>query len=169
MQTKIKGIARYADKTTGEMLDKYTIYLSDSIKGLRMYKSGLTEADCTSVSLFDSYIDSVVYDAISTLKEGRIYSDLLNNAIDKDSVINLLLCGADIDISDEKVDSENPDNTLGFYYKYEIKDIVLNIDTFDKVSIFEMYIKTFKDKSQAYLAFIAKSLGVYEIYESMFS
>lgn len=169
MQTTIKSVSRYTDKTTGEMMDKYVIYVTNSVKGLKMYKSGLTETDCTSIALFDSYVDSIVYDAINGLKEGRIYSDLLNNAIDKDSIINLLLSGADIEVSTEKVDSENPDNSLGFYYRYDVTNISLNIDEFAKASIFEEYSNTFKDKSKAYLAFIAKRLGVYEIYESMFS
>lgn len=168
MQTSIKSVSRYTDKTTGEMMDKYVIYLTNSVKGLKMYKSGLTETDCTSIALFDSYVDSIVYDAINGLKEGRIYSDLLNNTIDKDSIINLLLCGADIEISAEKVDSENPDNTLGYYYRYDIEDIKLNVDEFTKASIFEIYLNTFSTKSKAYLAFIAKTLGVYDIYESMF-
>lgn len=168
MQTTIKSVSRYTDKTTGEMMDKYVIYLTNSVKGLKMYKSGLTETDCTSIALFDSYVDSIVYDAINGLKEGRIYSDLLSNTIDKDSIINLLLCGADIEISAEKVDSENPDNTLGYYYRYDIEDIKLNVDEFTKASIFEIYLNTFSTKSKAYLVFIAKTLGVYDIYESMF-
>lgn len=168
MQTIIKSVVRYTDKTTGEVMDKYVIYLTNNVKGLKMYKSGLTETDCTSIALFDSYVDSVVYDAINELKESRIYTDLLNNTIDKDSIINLLLCGANIEINATKADSDNPDNSLGYYYRYDIENISLNIDEFTKASIFEIYINTFSTKSKAYLAFIAKTLGVYEIYESMF-
>ena len=164
--TTIKSVTRYTNKTTGEMMDKYTIYLTDSIVGIKMYKSGLTEADCTSVNLFDSYMDSVVYDAISGMKEGRIYSDLLNNCVDKDAIISLILCGADIEISATKVDSDNPDNSLGYYYRYDIEGIKLNIDEYSKASIFEMYKTTFVDKSEAYLRFVSKLLGVESIFYS---
>lgn len=166
MNNKIKSIVRYTDKETGEVLDKYVIYLTNTVKGLKMYKNGLTETDCTSISLFDSYVDSLVYDAINGLKEGRIYADLLNNVVDKDNVINLLLCGADVEIEATKVDSDNPNNSLGYYYRYDVSNIKLNIDEFTKASVFEVYRSVFEDKSKSYLAFVAKMLGVYEIFET---
>lgn len=167
MQTKVLSISRYVDKETGELSNVYYIYTdSKEINSLRMYKDGLKSIKSNSFKLFDSYLESCVRDVIGGLKEGRVYSDLLNNAIDKDSVINLLISNAIIDLNIEKIDSENSDNSLGFYYKYNIENIVLNIDDFNKVTIFEVYKNAFKDYSDAYLRFVSKLLGVENVFYS---
>lgn len=164
MQTTIKNIQRLHDVETGEVLNKVSIYITDKISTIKSRKNGFVETESNSFSLFDSYVYSLTFDAISALKEGRIYKDLLTDSIDTDRVLELLLTNATIKVDVSKEDSENQDNSLGFYFRYDVASITLNIDEFTKASMFEMYLATYKDKSKAYLAFIAKMLGVYDIF-----
>ena len=165
MQAKINSVIRLTDKETDEITNMVAIYTnSKDIDSLRMYKNGLTEIKGNNFKVYDSYLESVVYDTINTTKEGRVYNDLLGATVDKDSVINLLLCGAEVELEIEKVDSENENNTLGYYFKYNIQSIKLNLDELAKASLFELYQQTFSNKSEAYLRFVAKCLGVDSIF-----
>lgn len=166
MQTKVKSIKRSVDVESGEILNKFVLYTTEKFSGIKSRKSGFVDVETNSISLFDSYLYSVVFDAVNGLKTGRIYTDLLNNCIDTDKVLELLVTGAKIDVTVTKEDSENTNNTLGYYYKYEIESIELNIDDFVNVSIFELYKATFTDKSKAYLSFVAKMLQVFDVFES---
>lgn len=167
MQTKILSLSRYVDKETGELSNFYYVYTnSKEIASLRMYKSGLKEIESNSFKVFDSYLESCIRDAINSLREYRVYADLLNNAVDKDSIINLLISNATIELDVEKIDSENENNELGYYYKYNIQNIVLDIDEFNKVTIFEVYRNTFQTSSEAYLRFVSKLLGVENVFYS---
>lgn len=165
MQANILSVSRLTNKETGESLNMFVIYTDNKeIPSLRMYKDGLKEVKSNAFKVFDSYLESCLYDAISKLKEGRIYNQLLDVAIDTDYVINLLLSNAIIDVTFEKIDSLSEDNSLGYYYKYNIDAINLSIDEYSKVSIYEMYKKIFADRSDAYLRFIAKTLEVEAIF-----
>ena len=165
MQTTITSVNRLIDKETGESINMFTVYTNSKIiPSLRMRKDGLTEVKTNSFKVYDSYLESCLYDAISSLKEGRIYSQLLDLAIDTDSIVSLLLSNATIELSFEKVESLNESNSLGYYYKYDISNIQLSIDEYSKATIFEMYRKVFSDKSEAYLKFIAQMLGVESIF-----
>lgn len=166
MQTRIKSIKRLSDVESGEVLNKFVVYTTNAFNAIKSRKNGFEDVESNSINLFDSYLYSVVFDAINELKEGRIYTDLLNNAIDTDLVLNLLVTGAEIDVTVIKEDSENPNNSLGYYYKYEIGDIKLKIDEFTNVALFELYKATFVDKSKAYLSFIAKMLQVFDIFKN---
>lgn len=165
MQTKIKSIKRLFDVETGETLNKFVVYTTDKFSAIKSRKNGFVDVESNSVNLFDSYVYSVIFDAINGLKEGRIYADLLNNSIDTDQVLNLLVTGAEIDVIVTKEDSENPNNSLGYYYKYEIENVKLKIDEFTNVALFELYKATFADKSKAYLSFVAKMLQVFDVFE----
>lgn len=169
MQTTIKSIKRLANVETGEILNKISLYITDSISTIKSRKNGFVEAETNSFSLYDSYIYSLAFDAITALKEGRIYKDLLTDSIDTDRVLELLLTNATIEVDVSKEDSENQDNSLGFYFRYDVTSISLDIDEFTKASMFEMYLATYKDKNKAYLAFIAKMLGVYDIFAAELS
>lgn len=169
MQTTIKSIKRLANVETGEILNKISLYITDSISTIKSRKSGFVEAETNNFSLFDSYVYSLTFDAVSGLKEGRIYKELLSDSIDTDKVLELLLTNATIDVDVTKEDSENSENSLGFYFRYDVTSITLNIDEFTKASLFETYLATYKDKSKAYLAFIAKMLGVYDIFAAELS
>lgn len=169
MQTTIKSIQRLHDVETGEVLSKFVVYTTDKFNAIKSRKNGFIDIESSSINLFDSYVYSVVFDAINGLKEGRIYSDLLNNSIDTDRVVELLLANATIDVEVSKEDSDNPDNSLGYYYRYDIKNVVLKIDEFTNVTLFELYKATFTDKSKAYLSFVAKMLNVYDIFASELS
>lgn len=161
MQTKVLSIKRIVDAESSEVLNQFVVYTDNKeIPSLRMRKDWLTEVKTNSFKVYDSYLESCLYDAISSLKEGRIYSQLLDLAIDTDSIVSLLLANATIDVTFEKVDSLNESNSLGYYYKYDISNIQLSIDEYSKVTMFEMYRKIFADKSEAYLKFIAQMLGV---------
>lgn len=165
MQVKINSVARLTDKETGEVSNIIVIYTSSNeIPYIAMYKDGLHDIQSNRFKVFDSYLESVVYDSINNLKEGRVYSDLLTSVVDKDSVINTLLCGAVIELSVEKTDSENENNKLGYYYRYNIDSINLALDEFAKASLFETYQTTFANKSEAYLRFVATVLGVESIF-----
>lgn len=154
------------DKESGERLNQFVIYIDNKeLPSLKMYKDGLKDVKTNAFKVYDSYLEACIFDFISYLKEGRIYVDLLNNCVDKDAIISLLLCGANIEISATKVDSDNPENSLGYYYRYDIEDIKSNVDEYSKASIFEMYKTTF-DKSEAYLRFVSKLLGVESIFYS---
>lgn len=154
------------DKESGERLNQFVIYTDNKeLPSLKMYKDGLKDVKTNAFKVYDSYLEACIFDFISYLKEGRIYVDLLNNCVDKDAIISLLLCGANIEISATKVDSDNPENSLGYYYRYDIEDIKSNVDEYSKASIFEMYKTTF-DKSEAYLRFVSKLLGVESIFYS---
>ena len=167
MQTKIKSVSRLMDKESGERLNQFVVYTDNKeLPSLKMYKDGLKDIKTNAFKVYDSYLEACIFDCISYLKEGRIYVDLLNNCVDKDAIISLLLCGANIEISATKVDSDNPDNSLGYYYRYDIEDIKSNVDEYSKASIFEMYKTTFVDKSEAYLRFVSKLLGVESIFYS---
>ena len=165
MQVTINSISRIIDKETGEVSNLVNVYTnSKDIDSLRMYKNGLTEVKSNNFKVYDSYLESVVYDAINATKEARIYSDLLSTVVDKDSVINTLLCGATINLDIEKVDSDNENNTLGYYYKYNIDSVSLALDEYAKASLFELYQVAFSNKSEAYLRFVAICLGVDSIF-----
>lgn len=167
MQINILSVSRLTNKETGESLNMFVVYTDNKdVPSLRMYKDGLKEVKGNSFKVFDSYLESCLYDAISTIKEGRVYTDLLNLAIDTDTIVNLLLTNATIDVSFEKVDSLCEENSIGYYYKYNIDAIKLNVDDYAKVSIFEMYRKIFADRSDAYLKFISKLLGVENVFYS---
>lgn len=166
MQTKVKSVQRLHDVESGEVLNKFVVYTTNAFNTIKSRKNGFIDVESNSISLFDSYVYSVVFDAINGLKEGRIYSDLLNNSIDTDRVVELLLSNSIIDVEVSKEDSENPDNSLGYYYKYNIKNVVLSIDEFTNVTLFELYKATFADKSKAYLSFVAKMLQVFDIFKS---
>lgn len=154
------------DKESGERINQFVIYTDNKeLPSLKMYKDGLKDVKTNAFKVYDSYLEACIFDFISYLKEGRIYVDLLNNCVDKDAIISLLLCGANIEISATKVDSDNPENSLGYYYRYDIEDIKSNVDEYSKASIFEMYKTTF-DKSEAYLRFVSKLLGVESIFYS---
>lgn len=169
METIIKSIKRLHDIETGETLNKFAVYITDKVQAIKSYKSGYTDTEVSSLSVFDSYLYSVAFDAIAGLKAGRVYADLLNNSIDTDRVLDLLLSGAEIVINVSKEDSQNKDNELGYYYKYDIIDVKLNIDEFTNVTLFELYKTTFVDKSRAYLTFVAKILNVFEVFEAELS
>lgn len=169
METIIKSIKRLHDIETGETLNKFAVYITDKVQAIKSYKSGYTDTEVSSLSVFDSYLYSVAFDAIAGLKAGRVYADLLNDSIDTDRVLNLLLSGAKIAITVTKEDSQNKDNELGYYYKYDIINVKLNIDEFTNVTLFELYKTTFTDKSRAYLTFVAKILNVFEVFETELS
>lgn len=169
MQTTIKSIKRLANVESGEILNKISLYITDPISTIKSRKNGFVEAETNSFSLYDSYVYSLVFDAISGLKEGRIYKELLSDSVDTDRVLELLLTNATVEVDVSKEDSENSENALGFYFRYDVTNVVLDIDEFTKASIFEMYLATYKDKSKAYLAFVAKMLGVYDIFAAELS
>ena len=165
MQTRITSVSRLTDKQTGETLNQFVVYTnSREIPSLRMGKDGLKDVTSNAFKVFDSYLESCVFDAISELKEGRIYADLLNVAIDTDSIICLLLANATVEVDFAKVDSLCQQNTLGYYYRYDINNIQLCVDEYTKATLFEMYRRVFADKSEAYLRFIAQMLGVEAIF-----
>lgn len=169
METIIKSIKRLHDTETGELLNKFALYITDKVVAIKSRKSGYEDTEVASLSVFDSYLYSVAYDAVAGLKAGRIYTDLLNDSIDTDRVLDLLLSGAEIVIVVSKEDSENKENTLGYFYKYDIEDVQLHIDEFTNVALFELYRATFTDKSKAYMTFVAKLLGVFEVFEAELS
>lgn len=169
METIIKSIKRLHDTETGELLNKFALYITDKVVAIKSRKSGYEDTEVASLSVFDSYLYSVAYDAVAGLKAARVYTDLLNDSIDTDRVLDLLLSGAEIVVTVTKEDSENKDNSLGYYYKYDIDDINLRIDEFTNVTLFELYRATFTDKSKAYMTFVAKLLGVYEVFEAELS
>ena len=166
MQTKIKSAKRLNDLETGETLNKFVVYTTDKFNAIKSRKNGIVDVETNVITVYDSYLYSVVFDAVAGLKEGRVYSDLLNDCIDTDKVLDILLTGAEIVVNVSKEDSENTNNTLGYYYKYEIDSIKFNIDDFAKVSVFELYKATFTDKSKAYMTFVAKLLGVFEVFKA---
>lgn len=169
METIIKSIKRLHDTETGEVLNKFALYITDKVVAIKNRKSGYEDTEVASLSVYDSYLYSVAYDAVAGLKAGRIYTDLLNDSVDTDRVLDLLLTGAEIVVVVTKEDSENKDNTLGYFYKYDIEDVQLHIDEFTNVALFELYRATFTDKSKAYITFVAKMLGVFEIFKSELS
>ena len=169
METIIKSIKRLYDTESGEVLNKFAVYITDKVRAIKNYKSGYTDTEVTTLSVYDNYLYSVCFDAVSSLKAARIYVDLLNNSVDTDRVLDLLLSGAEIVIAVSKEDSTNKDNDLGYYYKYDIENVVLHIDDFTNVALFELYRATFTDKSKAYMTFVAKLLGVYEVFEAELS
>ena len=169
METIIKSIKRLYDTETGEVLNRFAVYTTDSFRAIKSRKNGFVDAEVNAITVYDSYLYSVAYDAVAGLKTGRIYTDLLNDSIDTDRVLDLLLSGAEIVVTATKEDSENKDNSLGYYYKYDIDDINLRIDEFTNVALFELYRATFTDKSKAYMTFVAKLLGVYEVFEAELS
>lgn len=169
METIIKSVKRSVNIETGEMLNKFIVYTTDKFNAIKSRKSGFMDTETNAISIFDSYLYSVAFDAISCLKASRIYTDLLNNAVDTDRVLDLLLTGAQIVVAVTKEDSENPDNSLGYYYRYDVENVELNIDEFTNVTLFELYKTTFTDKSKAYLTFVAKMLGVFEVFEAELS
>lgn len=169
MQTRIKSIKRLANVETGEILNKISLYITDSISNIKSRKNGFVETETNSFSLYDSYVYSIAFDAVSGLKEGRIYKELLSDSIDTDKVLELLLANANIEISVSKEDSENSENSLGFYFRYDVTSISLDIDIFTKVSIFEIYLSTYREKSKAYLSFVAKMLNVYDVFAAELS
>lgn len=161
MQAKVTSVVRLMDKSSGEMLNQFVVYTDNKeLPSLKMYKDGLKDVKSNAFKVFDSYLESVTYEAISGLKEGRIYSQLLDVAIDTDYIINLLLTNAAVNIEFEKVDSLSAENALGYFYKYSISIEQLAIDEYAKASLYEMYRKIFSDKSEAYLKFISQMLGV---------
>lgn len=165
MQTKITSVNRLIDKESGERLNMFVVYVDNKeVPSLRMFKDGLKDVKSNAFKVYDSYLESCLYDAISSLKEGRIYSQLLDLAIDTDSIVSLLLSNATIELVFEKVDSLNESNSLGYYYKYDVSNIQLSIDEYSKVTMFEMYKRVFADRSDAYLRFIAQMLGVESIF-----
>lgn len=169
METIIKSIKRSHDTQTGEVLNRFSVYTTDSFQAIKSRKNGFVDTEVGSITIYDSYLYSVAYDAVTGLKAGRIYTDLLNDCIDTDRVLDLLLSGAEIIVNVTKEDSENTNNPLGYYYKYDIDDITLRIDEFANVALFELYRATFTDKSKAYMTFVAKMLGVFEVFESELS
>ena len=169
METIIKSIKRLHDTETGEVLNRFAVYTTDSFRAIKSRKNGFVDAEVNAITVYDSYLYSVCFDVVSSLKAGRIYTDLLNNSVDTDRVLDLLLSGAEIVIAVSKEDSTNKDNDLGYYYKYDIENVVLHIDDFTNVALFELYRATFTDKSKAYMTFVAKLLGVYEVFEAELS
>lgn len=169
METIIKSIKRLHDTETGEVLNRFAVYTTDSFHAIKSRKNGFVDTETKTITVYDSYLYSVCFDAIAGLKAGRIYTDLLNDCIDTDRVLDLLLDGAEIIVNVTKEDSESKDNELGYYYKYDIDDITLRIDEFTNVALFELYRATFTDKSRAYMTFVAKLLGVYEVFEAELS
>lgn len=169
METIIKSIKRLHDTETGEVLNRFAVYTTDSFRAIKNRKNGFVDTEVNAITVYDSYLYSVCFDAVAGLKAGRIYTDLLNDSIDTDRVLDLLLSGAEAIVVVTKEDSENTNNQLGYYYKYDIDDITLRIDEFTNVALFELYRATFTDKSKAYMTFVAKMLGVFEIFESELS
>lgn len=166
METIIKSIKRLHDTETGEVLNRFAVYTTDSFRAIKNRKNGFVDTEVNAITVYDSYLYSVCFDAVAGLKAGRIYIDLLNDCIDTDRVLDLLFSGAEAIVVVTKEDSENTNNQLGYYYKYDIDDITLRIDEFTNVALFELYRATFTDKSKAYMTFVAKMLGVFEIFES---
>lgn len=167
MQTKITGVSRLMDKETGEVLNMFIIYVDNKeVPSLRMFKDGLKDVNSNAFKVYDSYLESCLFEAVSKTKEGRVYTDLLNVAVDTDNIVSLLLTNAAINVEFEKVDSLSTENTLGYFYKYTITIEKLDVDEYSKATMFETYKRIFADRSEAYLRFISKLLGVETIFYS---